>query len=185
MRGIQHHRALCSGAAFMTVLACAAMAEAQPNCPRQTDQLVLVPVGQPVAFSLDVFDLGEGSISIFQYPLGGILQQTGPTEFVFVPQIDFRGTAEMTYRLTPPAGCPRGVILGKVTLAGGNAGSLREGNATTAAGLVEPPVEPGIFELIAAGLISNACGLGFAPMSLLTFAGLVTFRQCRRHARRR
>jgi hypothetical protein len=75
-------------------------------------------------------------VTIFQYPLGGVLQQAGPTplDFVFVPNADFNGTTSFMYRITPPAGCPRGTELRRVDLAGGYSDS-------TAAGLV-PTVPP-------------------------------------------
>ncbi|RIK68140.1 MAG: hypothetical protein DCC65_04795 [Planctomycetota bacterium] len=167
----------------MTLLAPSG-AIAQTNCPKLSDQLVLVTTAQPVAFQLDVTDLGTGTVSVFQYPLGGILEQVGPLEFVFVPQLDFRGTTQLTYRVTTPVGCPQASLLGRVTLAGGNAGSLEEENATTAIGLVEPPKEPDLFELVAVGIVSSACGLGFAPMSVVTFAMLVAGGRWRRRPRR-
>lgn len=171
-------RHACAAALCAIILTSPAAAE--PNCPTQSDQAVIVPPGRPVAFRLLINDLGEGTVSIFQYPAGGILEQTGPSplDFVFVPQIDFRGTTVFTYRLTPPTGCPRSVVLGRVTLAGGNAGSLAEQNETTASGLVDPPAQPGLFDLVAAGLISNACGVGIVPMGL--FAGMAMLLRKRR-----
>lgn len=184
-----NRRQVTSGAILLTLhafLSGANIAEAQVNCPRQADQVVIVPHNQPVAFRILVSDLGVGTISVFQYPQGGILEQTGPTplDFVFVPQLDFRGTTTFTYRLTPPVGCPRGTLLGHVTLAGGNAGSQAEGNATTISGLVQPPEPPSLFEQIARGLAGRVCGLGAAPMSLVTFAFLFGARAHRATRRR-
>ena len=158
-----------AGAAVICAIILTSTAAAQQNCPTQSDQAVIVPPGRPVAFRLLVSDLGQGAVSIFQYPAGGILEQTGPSplDFIFVPQLDFRGTTVFTYRLTPPSGCPRSVVLGRVTLASGNAGSLAEQNETTASGVVDPPAQPGLFDLIAAGLISSACGVGIVPMGLI------------------
>lgn len=169
MRGEFSFAALISGAAIIVALCITPSALGQINCPTQADQAVIVPQGRPVAFRLRVSDLGDGMVSIFQYPAGGILEQTGPTplDFVFVPQLDFRGTTTFTYRLTPPSGCPRTVQLGRVTLASGNAGSLDEENATTASGVVDSPVEPDLFDLVAAGLISNTCGGGLLPFGQL------------------
>ena len=166
-------RQACAAAIWAIILT--STAAAQQNCPTQSDQAVIVPVGRPVAFRLLVNNLGEGGISIFQYPAGGILEQTGPSplDFVFVPQLDFRGTTAFTYRLTPPSGCPRNVVLGRVTLAGGNAGSLAEQNETTASGVVDPPAQPGLFDLVAAGLISSACGVGIVPMGLIACVAML------------
>lgn len=175
MRGEFSSAALFLGAAVISATCMTSPASGQINCPTQADQAVIVPHGRPVAFRLLVNDLGVGTVSIFQFPAGGILEQTGPTplDFVFVPQLDFRGTTTFTYRLTPPFGCPRTVQLGRVTLASGNAGSLEEENATTASGVVDPPAEPGLIDLVAAGLISNACGVGLLPFGLVsTFAML-------------
>lgn len=183
MRGNRFRPVAALCACVLTLLAPSG-AIAQTNCPKLSDQLVLVTTAQPVAFQLDVTDLGTGTVSVFQYPLGGILEQVGPLEFVFVPQLDFRGTTQLTYRVTTPVGCPQASLLGRVTLAGGNAGSLEEENATTAIGLVEPPKEPDLFELVAVGIVSSACGLGFAPMSVVTFAMLVAGGRWRRRPRR-
>ncbi len=140
-------------AIIATLVVCTDQAAAQTrNCPIVADQLVLVDQAGPTAIRLDVANLGDGDVSIFQFPLGGILQQTGPTplDFVFVPEEDFNGTTDFTYRVTPPFGCPRSVQLGHVTIAGGTA-------TGTAAGLA-PPV----------------CGIGlFTPaVMLLTFAAI-------------
>lgn len=91
------------------------------NCPTVEDQLVVIDRNQPTAFRLRVRDLGDGDVSVFQFPLGGVLEQAGPTplDFVFIPETDFNGTTTFTYRLTPPFECPRSVQLGRVTLAGG------------------------------------------------------------------
>lgn len=169
MRGNVKSALRHAGAAAVCAIILTSTAAAQQNCPTQSDQAVIVPPGRPVAFRLLVIDLGAGDVSIFQFPAGGILQQTGPSplDFVFVPQLDFRGTTVFTYRLTPPAGCPRSVVLGRVTLASGNAGSLAEENETTASGVVDPPAQPGLFDLVAAGLISSACGVGIVPMGLI------------------
>lgn len=179
MRGNLPKNAARVFAAVLSVVLLASTAIAEVNCPSLVDQTVVVPQGRPVTFRLLVSELGDGTVSIFQYPAGGILEQSGatPLDFVFVPQIDFRGTTTFTYRLTPPVGCPRSVQLGRVTLASGNAGSLAEDNATTASGVVNPPREPGLFDLVAAGLISNACGVGFAPFGMLTAIALISGRR--------
>lgn len=173
-------------AAAVAFLAAVRNASAEINCPKLADQLVIVPTSGPIAFQLDVFDLGDGTVNIFQYPQGGILEQTGPTplDFVFVPQSDFRGTTTFTYRLTPPVGCPRSVQLGRVTLAGGTAGSVAEGDATTASGLVEPPPDPTFLEVVGGALIGHVCGLSFVPMTLCTFGAMLSARWLRRRPRR-
>jgi len=136
------------------------------NCPVVEDQLVIVDPIRPTPFRLRVADLGEGQISIFQFPLRGTLQPTGPTplDFVFVPAADFDGTTTFTFRLVPPPGCPRSVQLGRVTLAGGQA-------AGTATGLA-PAMNP------------TLCGIGlFGPLLLAaaftTLLGTARFRRRR------
>lgn len=119
------------------------------NCPESHDQTIALTPGHPTTFSLDVENGETAQISIFQYPLGGVLQQTGasPLEFVFTPQYGFNGSTEFTYRIIPPYDCNRTVQLGRVQLVGGYADS-------TAAGLV--PTVP-----------HTVCGVGsFAPLTL-------------------
>ncbi|MCG8404566.1 MAG: hypothetical protein MI923_05150 [Phycisphaerales bacterium] len=138
------------------------------NCPIVEDQLVVIDRNQPTAFSLRVADLGDGDVSIFQFPLGGILEQSGatPLDFVFVPDINFNGTTSFTYRLTPPRNCPRGVQLGRVTLAGGTASG-------TAGGLSVDP-SPGSSPLL--------CGVGlFGPLTI--GIGLIGLSHRRRRGR--
>jgi len=135
------------------------------NCPENADQVIAVTPGQPAIFRIAVHHLGDGQVSIFQYPLGGSLQQSGPTplDFVFIPQQDFNGSTDLTYRVIPPFGCPRTVQLGRVTLVGGHADS-------TAVGLV--PTVP-----------STLCGIGsFAPLGIV---GITLFRTQRRGRRTR
>lgn len=125
-----------------SALPCAAQAR---NCPAASDQLVVVNPGEPTVFRLavDGFDASTSGgstsgaiVSVFQYPLGGVLQQSGPTplDFVFLANPDFNGTTLFTYRLTPPTGCPGGTQFGQVDLVGGFSDS-------TASGLV-PTVPP-------------------------------------------
>ncbi len=132
-------RSLAVIIATVVVFAGPAFAQTR-NCPVVRDQLVVLEPDRPTAFQLNVFDLGDGEVGIFQFPLGGILQQTGPTplDFVFVPNEDFNGTTEFTYRVTPPFGCPASVELGRVTLAGGT-------SIGTAAGLAQPVCGIGLF----------------------------------------
>ena len=138
------------------------------NCPTSADQIVTVAAGHPTTFRLNVTDLGNGRITIFQYPLGGVLQQTGatPLDFVFTPQFGFNGSTEFTYRIQPPFDCPGSVQLGRVTLVGGFADS-------TAVGLV-PTVAP------------TVCGIGlFAPALLsMICMGLIRKGTPRRSNRR-
>lgn len=119
------------------------------NCPESHDQTIALTPGHPTTFRLDVENGESAQISIFQYPLGGVLQQTGasPLEFVFTPQYGFNGSTEFTYRIIPPYDCNRTVQLGRVQLVGGYSDS-------TAAGLV--PTVP-----------HSVCGVGsFAPLAL-------------------
>lgn len=152
--------ALCMSAVFMA-LSTESFAQGR-NCPETADQTVFVSPGQPVAFRLNVQNIGDAQLTIFQYPLGGVLQQSGPSsiDFTFVPQLGFNGTTEMTYRIIPPYDCARSVQLGRVQLVGG----FTDGTAT---GLV-PTLPPTI------------CGLGsFAPLSLCAIALLLTPRTSR------
>ncbi len=155
----RHALAMC--ASVVVMLFAAADAGAQGGiCPDVQDQLVVVAEGQPAAFRLKVENLGDADVSVFQFPLRGILEQTGPSplDYVFVPGANFNGTTGFVYRISPPLGCPGGELLGRVTLAGGTA----EG---TAIGLIP---EPGL------------CGVGFAglTMTCCIVAGV-------RHGRRR
>lgn len=134
------------------------------NCPESADQIVVVTPGQPVSFRLDVENLGDAQLSVFQYPLGGVLQQnpSSPLDFVFVPKIGFNGTTEMTYRIIPPFDCPRTVQLNRVQLVGG----FTDG---TAPGLV-PTLPP------------TLCGIGsFAPLAMALL--LISTRAIRPHCR--
>lgn len=131
------------------------------NCPEAYDQFVGVS-GGAVAFRLHIDNPDDSRISIFQYPLGGILEQTGPTDldYVFVPSADFRGTTTFTYRLIPPLGCTRSTQLGRVTLAGG---PLPGGSIDTApSGLVPPPEAPATCGVLPLPLFASAGAVGFA-----------------------
>ena len=130
------------------VLSSGADAQTGRNCPIAADQTVIVGAG-PITFSLNVQNYSANDIiSIFQYPLGGILEQ-GPTplDFVFVPMTDFRGTTTFTYRLQTSSGCGSLSILKTVTLARGTSES-------TASGVVPPP-QP------------TLCGIPIASMTLM------------------
>ncbi len=130
----------------------AADANAQDGiCPDVQDQLVIVVEGQPVAFRLNVKNLGNADVSIFQFPLRGILDQTGPSalDYVFVPGANFNGTTNFVYRISPPLGCGGGELLGRVTFAGGTA----EG---TAVGLIP---EPGLCGVGTVGLAMTCCAV--------------------------
>jgi hypothetical protein len=158
--------ALCAAA----LLATASNVHADParNCPALSDQVVIISKTQPTSFRLNVFNADDSSISIFQFPLGGILQQSGPTDldFVFVPMPDFNGTTTFAYRLIPPPGCSVDFPVGYVTLAGGTADG-------TDAGLNEPPIE-------------ELCGEGFPfffPFTLLAFFAAPRTRSGRRPCR--
>ena len=149
--------ALC--AAVIAIVCTNLVLRADPvrNCPSLEDQSVIISTTGPTAFKLRVADLGDGTVNIFQFPLGGILQQPGPTplDFIFVPMPDFGGTTTFTYRLTPPVGCDRGTQLGKVTLAGG----VSDG---TDSGLNAP--RTGLFDL---------CGAGLPLLFTLTVLGMI------------
>lgn len=67
-----------AGAAAICAIILTSTAAAQQNCPTQNDQSVIVPVGRPVAFRLLVNDLGEGVVSIFQYPAAASSNKPAP-----------------------------------------------------------------------------------------------------------
>ncbi|MFQ5495330.1 MAG: hypothetical protein ACE5EX_08090 [Phycisphaerae bacterium] len=157
--------AMVAAAVLSTIGVDIASAQTQPrNCPTVEDQVVTINLNQPTAFRLRVREAAESTVSIFQFPLQGSLQQAGPTplDFVFVPAPDFDGSTTFTYRVVPPVGCPRSVQLGRVTLTGGNA-------AGTAVGLAPPPVP-------------TACGVGLAGPALLC-CGLLGLGLIRRRRR--
>jgi len=142
--------ALCT--AVILVLFMAVDVRAQDGlCPNSQNQLVIVSEGQPTAFRLRVNNLGDAQVSIFQFPLRGILEQTGPSplDYVFLPGANFNGTTSLVYRVSPPFGCPGGEQLGRVTFAGGTA-------EDTAVGLVP---EPGLCGVGAGGLAVACCAV--------------------------
>ncbi len=116
------------------------------NCPTVQDQVVVVGTGRPAAFTLQGSFLDESEITPFQYPLGGIVEQTGErsTDFVFIPYEGFSGMTTFTYRVTPPGDCRENALLGTVTIVGGTAERQ------------PPPVDPSL------------CGLGLFPPLMLT-----------------
>ena len=90
-----------------------------PTCPTVQDQTVSVTSQQATEFTVGVDNLGHGSVSIFQYPLGGTLVSgNSSTDFVFIPDIGFADTTTLVFRVTPEVGCPQGALLGKVTFVG-------------------------------------------------------------------
>jgi len=105
----------------------AASAEAQfhePTCPTVTNQTVSVAADRTTTIELNIENLGGGRVSIFQYPYGGDLEQSGsdPIEFIFIPDDGFSGTTTFMYRVTPESGCRKGALLGTVTLVGPTTG---------------------------------------------------------------
>jgi hypothetical protein len=168
--------------AVCVIVAVAQDGLAQRNCPIVTDQLIAVPRDTPISFRLDVEEAESSVVTVFTFPLGGILRQTGPTQldYAFIPFLDFNGTTNFKYRVTPPTGCPDSVVLGCVTLASGNAGSIEEQTDTTAEGLVLPP-DTSLGDVLALALSGNLCGVGFA----LPAAGAVAMLTTLAHRRRR
>ena len=156
------------GLCAVTLLGIAESASAQlqaRNCPQVENQLVFVALSQSTAFRLSVTELGEGEVSIFQFPLNGSLEQAGPSplDFVFIPEAGFDGSTDFTYRVIPPLGCPRSVQLGRVTLAAGTAPGTPVGFATPA------------------DIDVHLCGIGlFAPMAIgCGFLGALILRRKR------
>ncbi|HVP10138.1 MAG TPA: Ig-like domain-containing protein [Phycisphaerae bacterium] len=114
--------ALCS--AVVALQAATAWGQAQaPTCPVVEDISVNVTSQEAVPFTVGVKNLGSGYVSIYQYPLGGTLVPgKESTDFVFIPDDGFTGTATFMYRVTPESGCQRGALLGKVTFVGPTTG---------------------------------------------------------------
>jgi hypothetical protein len=174
---------LCACAAVVVALITINIASAQNagtsaqqgrNCPEIHEQTVIVHPGHATRFVLHITQPEGSSISIFQYPENGLLQQVtdDSTEFVFLPAEEFSGSTGFTYRLEPPRGCGNGAKLGKVTLIGGVANGTAEGQV---------PVDE-IDPLIAALFpLATVCGTGLVPMS---FAFMATAYFARRNRRR-
>ena len=144
------------------------------NCPTITDQVVAVQGGRPSLFRLAIQNPEGSSVSIFQYPLGGTLQQDGPTpiDFTFVPGPEFRGTTTLTYRLTPPFGCTHSATLAKVTLVGGPATGTASGLEVDPATGISPQSQNDNTALDLLSLLAlthgggGLCGLGlFMPLA--------------------
>lgn len=125
MRSTLHARALSLCAAVVVVWAASAEAQFyQPTCPTVTNQTVSVASDEATTIELDVENLGSGRVSIFQYPYGGDVEQSGsdPLVFTFIPDDGFSGTTTFMYRVTPESGCRQGAFLGTVTLVGPTTG---------------------------------------------------------------
>jgi hypothetical protein len=167
-------------ACMVLILAGPALADAR-NCPTIQDQTVAVVAGVPAPIRLNVTNADDSTLSVFQYPLGGILEPAGTSglDWTFIPGEAFQGSTTFTYRLTPPVGCGNGAMLGRVTLVGGPAQSTATGLADPVTGLSDAeeddfdPLE--VLAVLAilreAGLTgSGLCGLGAIPF--FTFTGL-------------
>jgi len=129
-------------------------------CPVAEDDLVIVEADRPAEIHLPVANLGDGDVTIFQHPLGGLLHAAGPSllDYVFIPDSDFRGSTTLVYRVTPAGECPDSFLLGTVTLA----------------------VGAGATSLDLGGRVSVAlCGIGFAS-PLLAAAMLLGLSRIRR-----
>lgn len=154
--------ALCAAVAAM--LAWPSETHAQRNCPTVEDTLVYVQPNQPAAIHLPVVNADDSEVTVFQFPLGGELFPTGPTQldYVFVPDPDFSGRTTFTLRVSPPRGCGNGTLLATVTLAGG-----RATETVDLGGRI--------------GVAPALCGLGASAVPLLA----CVFFACARFARRR
>jgi hypothetical protein len=115
-------RALCAAAVMLQ--AGVAWGQFQtPTCPTVEDISVDVTSQEATAFTVGVKNLGRGYVSIYQSPLGGtLIPGSKSTDFTFIPDDGFTGTATFMYRVTPETGCPRGALLGKVTFVGPTTG---------------------------------------------------------------
>ena len=91
------------------------------NCPAVSDALVVVAPNGPTSFSLPVTNGENADVTVFQFPLGGQVLHTGPSEidYVFIPDASFDGRATLRFRVTTDNDCGGGTMVGAVTLAGG------------------------------------------------------------------
>jgi hypothetical protein len=161
------------------------------NCPTVSNQVVRMDSGRSAIFRLAATNAETSTVSVFQYPLGGILEQVGPTalDYAFVPGPEFKGTTEFTYRLSPPFGCGDGSLLGKVSFIGAPATSTASGLDVDPETGISPIKTDELDPLALLGLLSLAngssglCGLGGLPFFLFTGAALVTVQTSRRRAR--
>ncbi len=113
---------------FVCLFACAlcftpTTAQAQfgaANCPEAPDAAVAVEVGQPVLVRLPVVSPDGARVSIFQSPIGGVLQPVDDDglDYIFIADSTFTGISELTYRVRPPFDCRENVLLGRVQLVG-------------------------------------------------------------------
>lgn len=90
------------------------------NCPEALDAAVAVEVGQPMLIRLPVISPDGARVSIFQPPIGGLLQPVDDIglDYIFIADSTFNGRSELTYRVRPPFDCPENVLLGRVQLVG-------------------------------------------------------------------
>ncbi len=161
------------------------------NCPTVSNQVVRMDSGRSAIFRLAATNADTSTVSVFQYPLGGILEQVGPTplDYAFIPGPEFRGTTEFSYRLTPPYGCGDGALLGKVSFVGAPATSTAEGLDVDPETGISPINTNDLDPLALLGLLSlvngssGLCGLGGLPFFLFTGAALVTIQSRRRRTR--
>lgn len=175
--------------AAMTSYVLAGRVDAQTrNCPTVSSQVIRADSGQSAIFRLRATNAETSTITIFQYPLGGILQQVGPTplDYAFVPGPEFSGTTDFTYRLTPPFGCGDGALLGRVTIVGSPATSTAEGLDVDPETGISPVPEEEFDPLTTLALLSllnsssGLCGVGGLPFFLFTGATLVSMQTWRR-----
>ncbi|MFQ5424908.1 MAG: hypothetical protein ACE5F9_13140 [Phycisphaerae bacterium] len=129
--------------------------QAQINCPSAEDALVIVQPNQPAVIHLPVVNAADSVVTVFQFPLGGALVASGPTQldFTFSPDRTFTGRTTFSYRVSPPRGCGNGTLLRRVTLVGGTA---------------TQPVDLGGRVRVSPAL----CGTGVVTVSVLAFAGI-------------
>ncbi len=129
------------------------------NCPEALDAAVAVEVGQPVLVRLPVVSPEGARVSIFQPPIGGLLEpiDADGLDYIFIADSTFTGISELTYRVRPPFDCRENVLLGRVQLVG----------APGAIAVVEDDTAPLAFA--PQSFAPVACGLGVtAPLLLAT-----------------
>jgi len=91
------------------------------NCPTLQDRAYIVDRIAPTPFQLPVFNAENADVSIYQYPIGGDIVQTGPSQldYVFVPDASFDGRATVRFRITPKNDCDGSTNVGSIELLSG------------------------------------------------------------------
>jgi|GEM_PF-3214777 len=166
-----HLSTICLFAAAISFTPVSAQAQfGAANCPEALDAAVAVGVGQPVLVRLPVASPDGARVSIFQPPIGGLLQPVDDDglDYIFIADSTFTGSSELTYRVRPPFDCRENLLLGRVQLVG----------APGAFAVAEGETAPLTFE--PRSFAPSLCGLGITAPLLLGCMLLEGRRQRRR-----